>query len=192
MTQIVYDGRFLLADQKCFRGNAVIRAPKLCTSIKYDVQRYWSFSGSFLECTLGDAVVSSGFDESEIERVRQLMPYEDLHKFLGLMVEVTADGRKVYLLNYAGDRCEVPNNQFIVVGAMHQEITYAYQTWQQCATALNVDPNTMFCQIPDDEDAQLLALSNFLRFTLSGTEYDQAGWHYDCYDFAKDGKYRWI
>lgn len=194
MTQIIYDGRYLLADRKCTRGSTALESVKLRHHEKEGIKRYWAFSGSYLECSLGDEVIESGFDKRVIERVQSVIPADNLHNYYGLMVEVTSEGRKVYIINYTGDRCEVPSNQFVAVGAMYEEITFAYNTWKHCAEMEATDGNAWFCREPVKavEFFQLAALANFLRFVLKGTYFDQQDLKFDSYDFEKGGKYQCV
>ena len=58
MTQIVYNGRYLLADRRCTYGYYTpIEAPKVFKIQVGDITRYFAFSGSFKECALGEEVV---------------------------------------------------------------------------------------------------------------------------------------
>lgn len=196
MTQIVYDGRYLLADRRCSRSTTTVQSVKLRHNEKDGVKRYWAFSGSYLDCSLGDDVVESGFDERTIERAQALIQLDNLHNYNGILVEVNSEGRKVFIINYTGDRCEVPSHQFIAVGAMYEDITYAYKTWGRCASAMGVDKNIIFDpsyrEGLTDRSHRLTALVGFLRFVLSGTMFDQTNYEFDSYDFEKGGKYQCV
>lgn len=196
MTQIVYDGRYIIADRKCTRGSTALSSTKLRHKDFNDVKRYWAFSGTFLECSLGDEVVESGFNQDVIEKVRRALPLESFDSYFGLLVEVSADGRSVYLINYAGDKCEVPNNKFIAVGAMYQELTLAYAVWQHCAGVRNVPAEVMFSTsigvVDFDEPDPLLAVTNFIKFVVKDTMFNQDKYDFDCYDLNMGGKYRCV
>lgn len=196
MTQIVYDGRYLLADRKCSRSTTTVQSVKLRHNEKDGVKRYWAFSGSYLDCSLGDDVVESGFNKSTIERAQALIQLDGLHDYNGILVEVNSEGRKVFLINYIGDRCEVPSDQFIAVGAMYEDITYAYKTWGRCASVMDVGKDVIFDPSyragVTDRPQRLTALVGFLRFILADTMFDQTNGKFDSYDFEKGGKYQCV
>ena len=194
MTQIVYDGRYLLADRKCSRGSTTVQSVKVRHNEKDGVKRYWAFSGSFLDCSLGDDVVESGFDKRAIERAQALINIDDLHNYYGLLVEVTSEGRKVFLINYTGDKCEVPQDQFIVVGAMYEEITYSYKAWKKCNELATVRAGLPLFDKPleSDHNERLRELVSYLRFILDGTRFDQSNGKFDCYDLDMGGKYQYV
>lgn len=195
MTQIVYDGRYILADRVCTRGSIDFESVKLRVWKGDGIKRYWAFSGSFLECSLGDEVIESDFDKHVIEKVRNALPIDDLYNYYGLMVEVTEAGRKVYVINYAGDKCEVPHNKFIAVGAMYEEITCAYKVWRECASRLKVNANRLFAKEGSElfsREDRLSALAGFLRFVLADTMFDQRNYSFDSYDLEQGGLYKCV
>jgi len=170
MTQIVYDGNFLIADRKCYRGYVTTKSTKIQHLKIGELDRYYVFSGSFMECALGEKVVESCFDPEVVAKVRSILSKEVLEDFYGLMIDVhPTEKRNVFLLNYAGDAVQI-DDAFVTVGAMHGEITVAYKLWEK----MN------FPRIEDYEGT--IPLAGFLRFVLKGSMFDQEGVEFDCYN----------
>lgn len=177
MTQIVYNGRYLLADRRCTYGYyTTIEAPKVFKIQIGDITRYFAFSGSFKECALGEEVIRSYFDPELINKVRSILGEDTLDRFLGIVVDVTPTDKRVYLANYAGDVCELDPNQFVAVGAMHSEISAAWRVWE-------------FMRENQDRDSSnsLESLVDFVRFVTKGTEFDQTDRKLDVYDLETGG-----
>lgn len=172
MTQIVYNGRYLLADRRCTYGYyTTIEAPKVFKIQVGDIARYFAFSGSFKECALGEEVIRSYFDQEVINKVRSILGEDALDRFLGIVIDVTPEGKSVRLINYAGDTCEIDPNQFIAIGAMHSEISAAWKVWEFMCE--NLEPNS---------SGSLNSLKDFVRFVTKGTEFDQTDRKLDVYD----------
>ena len=172
MTQIVYDGRHLLADRKCTYGYYTpIDAPKVFKLNVGDITRYFAFSGSFKECALGEEVVRSNFDPEVRAKVRSILGEEVLEHFLGIVVDVAPNSKRVCLINYAGDFCEINPNQFIAIGAMHSELSAAWKVWS----------NMVELEIKGRSKSPIL-LENFVRTITEGTAFDQTGRTFDIYD----------
>nr|DAN51498.1 MAG TPA: Proteasome subunit, ANCESTRAL, PROTEASOME, BETA-SUBUNIT, 20S [Caudoviricetes sp.] len=172
MTQIVYNGRYLLADRRCTYGYyTTIEAPKVFKIQVGDIARYFAFSGSFKECALGEEVIRTNFDPEVINKVRSVLGEDALEIFLGIVVDVSPIGKRVYLANYAGDLCELDPDQFVIVGAMRSEISAAWKVWE------------MMCENQDpDSSGSLNSLKDFVRFVTKGTEFDQTDRKLDVYD----------
>lgn len=174
MTQIVYNGRYLLADRRCTYGYyTTIEAPKVFKTQVGDITRYFAFSGSFKECALGEEVIRSNFDPEVRTKVRSILGEDALDRFLGIVVDVSPTGKRVYLANYAGDLCEIDSIQFVAVGAMHSEISAAWRVWELMCE--NQDPSS---------SGSLNSLKDFVRFVTKGTEFDQTDRKLDVYDLA--------
>lgn len=172
MTQIVYDGRHLLADRKCTYGYYTpIDAPKVFKLQVGDISRYFAFSGSFKECALGEEVVRSNFDPEVRSKVRTILSEDVLEHFLGIVVDVSPTGKRVCLINYAGDFCEINPDQFIAIGAMHSELSAAWKVWSMAYGTANNGPN-----------AQARNLADFVRTITEGTAFDQTDRTFDIYD----------
>lgn len=171
MTQIVYDGRHLLADRKCTYGYYTpIDAPKVFKLQVGDITRYFAFSGSFKECALGEEVVRSNFDPEVRSKVRTILGEDVLEHFLGIVVDVSPTGKRVCLINYAGDFCEINHDQFIAIGAMHSELSAAWKVW----TRVYVKDDNVVSQVHN--------LTTFVRVVTDGTAFDQTGRTFDIYD----------
>ena len=171
MTQIVYDGRHLLADRKCTYGYYTpIDAPKVFKLQVGDITRYFAFSGSFKECALGEEVVRSNFDPEVRSKVRTILGEDVLEHFLGIVVDVSPTGKRVCLINYAGDFCEINHDQFIAIGAMHSELSTAWKVW----TRVYVKDDNVVSQVHN--------LTTFVRVVTDGTAFDQTGRTFDIYD----------
>lgn len=172
MTQIVYNGRYLLADRRCTYGYYTsIEAPKVFRIQVGDITRYFALSGSFKECALGEEVIRSYFDPEVCAKVRSILGEDALDRFLSIVVDVTPTGRRVYLANYAGDLCELDPDQFVAIGAMHSEISAAWKVWELMSE--NQDPAS---------SGSLNSLKDFVRFVTKGTEFDQTDRKLDVYD----------
>lgn len=171
MTQIVYDGRHLLADRKCTYGYYTpIDAQKVFKIQVGDITRYFAFSGSFKECALGEEVVRSNFDPEVRSKVRSILGEDVLEHFLGIVVDVSPVGKRVCLINYAGDFCEINPDQFIAIGAMHSELSAAWKVWTRVYVK---DDNVV---------SQVHKLTTFVRVVTDGTAFDQTGRTFDIYD----------
>lgn len=174
MTQIVYNGRYLLADRRCTYGYYTpIEAPKVFKIQVGDITRYFAFSGSFKECALGEEVIRSNFDPEVRTKVRSILGEDALDRFLGIVVDVSPTGKLVYLANYAGDLCEIDSIQFVAVGAMHSEISAAWRVWE-----------LMYESFELGSSGSLNSLKDFVRFATKGTEFDQTDRKLDVYDLA--------
>lgn len=172
MTQIIYDGRHLLADRKCTYGYYTpVDAPKVFKLQVGDITRYFAFSGSFKECALGEEVVRSNFDQEVRSKVRTILGEDVLEHFLGIVVDVSPTGKRVCLINYAGDFCEINPDQFIAIGAMHSELSAAWKVWSMAYGTDNNGPN-----------AQARNLADFVRTITEGTAFDQTDRTFDIYD----------
>lgn len=172
MTQIVYNGRYLLADRRCTYGYYTpIEAPKVFKIQVGDITRYFAFSGSFKECALGEEVVRSYFDPGVINKARSILGEDALEHFLGIVVDVAPDHRRVSLINYAGDFCEINPDQFIAIGAMHSELSAAWKVWELMDESL--EPGS---------SGSLNSLKDFVRFVTKGTAFDQTDRKLDVYD----------
>lgn len=172
MTQIVYDGRHLLADRKCTYGYYTpIDAQKVFKIQVGDITRYFAFSGSFKECALGEEVVRSNFDPEVRSKVRTILGEDVLEHFLGIVVDVSPTGKRVCLINYAGDFCEINPDQFIAIGAMHSELSVAWKVWSMAYSIDNASPTVQARNIAD-----------FVRTITEGTAFDQTDRTFDIYD----------
>lgn len=172
MTQIVYDGRHLLADRKCTYGYYTpIDAPKVFKIQEGDITRYFAFSGSFRECALGEEVVRSNFDPEVRAKVMSILDSEVLEQFLGIVVDKSPTGKRVCLINYAGDFFEVNPNQFIAIGGMSSELTSAWKVWRKVHATYS---GRLTKQVYD--------LADFVRIVTEGTAFDQTGRTFDIYD----------
>lgn len=189
MTQIVWDGRFLVADRKCFRNTSVFSARKLRTHYKGLLTTVFAFAGSYEECNLADQIMVTEDNSALIEKAQNILsdPAANWH---GICVETYGrDIPKLYLCNYLGMREELPLGTPIAVGACSDEIMYAYRTWQTIAQNINVPAIAMFLpkELRLDNEFKSTrnhaqALVNFIRSTLKGTYYDQEDYLFDVYD----------
>lgn len=172
MTQIVYDGRHLLADRKCTYGYYTpIDAQKVFKLKVGNVTRYFAFSGSFKECALGEEVVRSNFDPEVRAKARAILGEDVLEHFLGIVIDVSPAGKRVFLINYAGDFCEINPNQFIAIGAMHSELSAAWKVWNMAYSIDNAS-----------QTVQARNLADFVRTITEGTAFDQTDRTFDIYD----------
>lgn len=189
MTQIVWDGRFLVADRKCFRGTNVYAAKKLRVKHNGTKSAAFAFSGTFEECNIADQIMMADGNRELIEQAKSILtnPAESWH---GIYVETRGDEQpKVYACNLLGMLEELPPNTFFAVGACADELMFAYRTWQAIAANLDKPAHTLFVYEPTQTEEELeivkrraTALACFLRTALKGSYYDQYGYPFDVYD----------
>lgn len=133
MTQIVYDGDYLYADRKAYDNLKYAgETRKLKTITKNGVKLIYAFAGSFLECKLGEDCVESFFDPEVCKQARERLSPESLESFDGILVETSVaasifDPHRVFLVNYAGDKCEFEKGKFLAVGALSSDIMLAHR-----------------------------------------------------------------
>jgi len=189
MTQIVWDGRFLIADRKCFRGTTVFAAPKLRITHNGTQSTAFAFAGTYEECNIADQVMMAKDNRELVEQAKSILT-DPAGNWQGLCVETRANEQpKAYLCNYLGMREELPANTFMAVGACSDELTIAYRTWQAIAANLDKPAHTLFVYEPTqpEEEVEIVkrratALACFLRTALRGSYYDQYGYPFDVYD----------
>nr|DAR79921.1 MAG TPA: hypothetical protein [Caudoviricetes sp.] len=188
MTQIVWDGRFLIADRKCFRGTTVFAAQKLRVKHNGKQSTAFAFAGTYEECNIADQVMMAEDNRELIEQAKSILT-DPAGNWQGLCVETQVDERpKAYLCNYLGMREELPANTFFAVGACADELMFAYRTWQAIAANLDKPAHTLFTggSVTVDEERtierHITALACFLRTALKGSYYDQYGYPFDVYD----------
>ena len=189
MTQIVWDGRFLIVDRKCFRGTNVYTAKKLRVKHNGAQSAAFAFSGTFEECNIADQIMMADDNRELIEQAKSMLtnPAESWH---GIYVETSGNAQtKVYACNLLGMLEELPTNTFFAVGACADELMFAYRTWQAIAANLDTPAHSLFVINPpytEDEfkiiERRATALACFLRTALKGSYYDQYGYPFDVYD----------
>lgn len=189
MTQIVWDGRFLVADRKCFRGTNVYTAKKLRVKHNGTKNAAFAFSGTFEECNIADQIMMADDNRELIEQAKSILtnPAESWH---GIYVETRGNEQpKVYACNLLGMLEELPHNTFFAVGACADELMFAYRTWQAIAANLDKPAHTLFVYEPTQTEEELeivkrraTALACFLRTALKGSYYDQYSYPFDVYD----------
>lgn len=168
MTQIVYDGQYLYADQKIYTDSLVAgEGVKLFTSKVPNATLHYAFCGSFVCCSIGEAVVQSNFNPSVKEWARNRMKDEGHDNiFGGIVVEVPESKtytpiqkqtHKVYLANYTGDLCLCKTGSFLVNGALEQTIRDVYRTVNRFTNKGTV------------------STADIIRFAVEGTSQDQRG-----------------
>lgn len=188
MTQIVWDGRFLVADRKCFRGTNVYAAQKLRVKYKGTQSTAFAFSGTFEECNIADQIMMADDNRELIEQAKSILT-DPAGSWHGICVETRAHEQpKAYACNFLGMREELPPNTFFAVGACADELMFAYRTWQAIATNIAQPAHTLFTggSVTVDEERtierHITALACFLRTALKGSYYDQYGYPFDVYD----------
>lgn len=189
MTQIVWDGRFLIADRKCFRKTTPFSAQKL--RIKYNMNSTlaFAFSGTYEECHLADKIMLTEDNAELVEQAKSILE-EPATNWQGLCIEKDPHHPpRLFLCNYLGMREELPLSTPLAVGALADEIIAAYRVWKECAKNIGVPAYHLFVSEEErtlDEfkvaKRQVQALVNFLRTVLRGTFYDQEGCLFDVYD----------
>lgn len=121
MTIIVYDGKYLYADRKCYAsGEHTYDSVKLKGVNHGNVVLHYAFSGSYADCAIGEKVVESNFDPDVCRWAYERLGHDNLQDmFYGILVESRSHWvkHKVFLVNYAGDKCEMLPDQFIAIGA---------------------------------------------------------------------------
>lgn len=189
MTQIVWDGRFLIADRKCFRGTNVYEAQKLRVKYKGTQSTAFAFSGTFEECNIADQIMMEDDNRELIEQAKSILT-DPAGSWHGICVETrTHEQPKAYACNFLGMREELPPDTFFATGACADELMFAYRTWQAIATNLDKPAHSLFINDPTPVENEFkmfkrraTALACFLRTALKGSYYDQYGYPFDVYD----------
>lgn len=189
MTQIVWDGRFLVADRKCFRNTSVFQAQKLRVQYKPNRDLVFAFAGTYEDCNIADHIMGTDDNDELVEYAKSILS-DPAASWQGLCIEkYNREAPKLYLCNYLGMREEMPFNTPFAVGACADEILFALRTWRAVAKNMGVPAHYMF--LPPEErmldelklvKRQAQALVNFLRTVLKGTYYDQEDGLFDVYD----------
>lgn len=173
MTQIVYDGQRLFADRKLYsEGRFAGHGIKLRSHTNAIATLHYAFAGSMADCAIGERVVESNFDPEVCNWAVQRIGHENLRDaFFGILVEVPHDSKahRVYLINYAGDKCECVPGQLLVVGLYEQVVR---------------DTHSVLTRFAD----KIFSLADVLRIALRGTSQDQDGYIIDCVTL-EDGKH---
>lgn len=189
MTQIVWDGRFLVADRKCFRNTSVFQAQKLRVHHVWEKSTAFAFAGTYEECHIADQIMVAKDNTELVEYAKSILS-DPAASWQGLCIEkYNREAPKLYLCNYLGMREEMPFNTPFAVGACADEILFALCTWR--AVAKNMDVPAHYLFLPKEERTldefklvkrQAQALVNFIRTVLKGTYYDQEDGLFDIYD----------
>ena len=87
------------------------------------------------------------------------------------MVDVSPVGKRVFLINYAGDFFEINPNQFIAIGGMSSELTSAWKVWRR-----------VYVTYTGNQSKQAYDLADFVRTVTEGTAFDQTDRTFDIYD----------
>lgn len=167
MTQIVYDGKHLIADRKVYDDFQTMGSSIKLKSVMRDGQTlHYAFTGSNADCDIGEKVVASGFDPEVCAWAINRLGHSNLQNDTsGIVVEVPNNStapqhHRVYLVNYAGDKCEMTPGEFLVIGAMDMTIRIVHRTIQEFV---------------DFE----VSTANLIRFAVRGTDQTQDGYILD-------------
>lgn len=173
MTILVYDGKHLYADRKCYSGGEyTFESIKLKTARFSNATFHYAFSGSFADCAIGDKVVESNFDPEVCRWAYERLGHDNLQDtFYGIVVETfyRSTEHNVYLVNYAGDKCLMIPDQLIVVGANREALITAVRTVNH------------FCD-------KNVAMEDLIRFAYDGSSLTQKGFVIDRVNL-RTGKY---
>lgn len=150
MTQIVYDGKHLYSDRKIYAGYQGMGLSRKLNSVVHNGKiLHYAFAGELADCVIGGQVVESNFDPAVCTRAINRLGHDNLQSnFLGVVVEVDADPalfnqHRVYLVNYAGDKCEMQQGEFLVVGAMEQTVRDVHRAVQYFCPQDTVDTTSI-------------------------------------------------
>lgn len=173
MTQIVYDGKHLYADRKCYAGGLLHGlSKKIQTSTTAEVKRYYAFAGTYTQCLLGEQIIASDFSQQAIDAAKEHFSKEEVDvDFAGILVEVPINPthqwqHKVYLVNYVGMRIEMVPGEFLAEGSYYGIIRTVYDTVKSF-TRYDEQPST----------------AEIIRFAMKGTSQDQTDYPIDRVDF---------
>lgn len=173
MTIIVYDGKHLYADRKCYsNGVHTYNSIKLKSVVHDNVTLHYAFAGSYADCVIGEKVVESNFDPDVCRWAYERLGHDNLQDmFYGIVVENRPHWatHKVYQVNYAGDKCEMLPHQFIAVGADKKTLLDVERT----ARHYSEEP------VPTEE---------LIRFAFEGSNLTQKGFVIDRVNL-KTGEY---
>lgn len=164
MTIIVYDGKYLYADRKCYNsGEHTYDSLKLKSVIHGNTLLHYAFSGSFADCAIGEKVVESNFDPDVCHWAYERLGHDNLQDmFYGIVVESRShwENPKVFLVNYAGDKCEMLPDQFIAIGANSKTLLDVERTVRR------------YSENP-------VSTANLIRFAYEGSGFTQIGFVID-------------
>lgn len=189
MTQIVWDGRFLVADRKCFRKTTPFSAQKIRIQYNTNYTQAFAFAGTYEECHIAEKIMLMEDNAELVEQAKSIL-VEPATNWQGLCIEKDHHNPvRLFLCNYLGMREELPLLTPFAVGALADEIIASYRTWEACAKNIGVPAYHLF--VPAEErtldefritQRRAQALVNFLRSVLKGTYFDQEGYLFDVYD----------
>lgn len=189
MTQIVWDGRFIVADRKCFRNTSVYSTQKLRVHHNPTRSIIFAFAGNYEECNIADQIMMVEDNTELVEHAKSILT-DPAANWQGICIEVfPKEQPKVYMCNYLGMREELPRETPFAVGACADEILFALKAWRAIAGYVGKPEHYLFTS--EEEQSQMdydsvksraQSLVNFLRTILRGTYYDQEDGSFDIYD----------
>lgn len=132
MTQIVYTGKYLIADRRCFMGGGAVTFdyPKFRVAEQEDKRVIFAFCGGYLECGLGDKLIRSNYDKDVRKEILDRVGEEANDVSRGLLIEVPHDPNesiRPFLVSYAGDKEPLPMNDILGVGAYSNVVKAALE-----------------------------------------------------------------
>lgn len=176
MTHIVYTGRHLIADRRCFQSNETSFDQTKLRSVKKEGKTlHFAFCGSYLACELGEKYIRSDGNPGVKAEIIQRLGEDASRLDSGLLVEVPDDPleeTKVYLSSYCGDLCEIPPKQFMAIGVLNEFIKVAMDTYEWLLDKEDVEWSE--CE-PDH-------IVDLVRHVLRNTSYNQDGHKFDSVD----------
>lgn len=131
MTHIVYNGKTLFADRKCYGASGVVLQQCKIRTVTHGEERWvWAFAGEYASCEYGDKVLMSNLDRDVIKEAKETLGLDCVNHFDGLLIieNLVTNIRKAYLVNYFGLMMALDDTtDLICVGSMAGEIQRTYK-----------------------------------------------------------------
>lgn len=132
MTQIVYTGKYLIADRRCYvrAGASSFDHRKLRVVEQEDKHVIFAFCGGYLECGLGDKLIRSNYDKDLRKEILDRVGEEANDISSGILIEVPHDPNEAirpFFVSYAGDKEPIPTDDIIATGAYSNVVKAALE-----------------------------------------------------------------
>lgn len=191
MTHIVYHKGIFIADRKCYGSSGgVLQQNKIRTAKHGEELWVWAFSGEYVACEYGDAVLQSNLDEAVVKEAKDTLGLNVANEFAGLLVTKNkrTKERKVYLVNYFGLRMRVDETEdLICVGALAGEIQRAYRLLRIASTNAGV-PLSRLCGFTSNDPRSFgcvgYEIEWLIKHVTHNTDMGQDGFKLDSYVFS--------
>lgn len=132
MTQIVYTGKYLIADRRCYMGmgESAFDYKKIKIVEQEDKRVIFAFCGGYLECGLGDKLIRSNYDKDLRKEILDRVGEEANEIARGILIEVPHDPNEAirpFFVSYAGDKEPLPADDILATGAYSNVVKAALE-----------------------------------------------------------------